>query len=250
MGIATISPGADYSALAVGNTLFPVVAGLTDLFYFGGTQAQSAKNLVAGGTDLTVVGAPTINANSATLGSVIGTNAFDLGHVLTQSHTVIVVAKAPINGVPGAAQYGEQLYGGYNAAGGNLSLGHYSNTNKNIRLGRSGAPFFYDLASLNQDPAQFGFYAVRHTATVAQLAQGFGGVLAHSGAQADNRTADETVAPRIGTQKSPSGSSGQGDTHTEIAMFAVFNRSLSDAEVAKVYLGLQGIMARKGINTL
>lgn len=246
MGIATVSPAADYSAFAVGNTLFPVTGGLTDLFYFGGTQAQSAKNLISGGTDLAVVGAPTINANSATLGSVQYTNAFDLGHVLKQSHTVIVVAKAPINSI---TYNGEQLYGGFGAAGGALSLGHFSNDTK-VRLGRTGTPFFYDIASVNPDPTKFGFYAVRHTATVAQLAQGFGGSLFHSGAQVDNRAGDETVAPRIGTQKSSGGAASVNDVHTEIAMFAVYDRSLTDAEVAKVYAGLQGVFTRKGITTL
>lgn len=246
MGIATISPGADYSALAVGNTLFPVVSGLTDLFYFGGTEAVSKKNLVAGGTDLTTVGAPTINASSATLGSTQYTNAFDLGHVLKQAYTVVLVAKAPINN---PANTGEQLFGGFNAAGGLIGLGHYA-ANTTVRIGRTGSPFFYDVASQNPDPAKFGLYVVRHTATTAQLSQGFGGSLSHSGVLADTRAGDETVAPRIGTQKSNGGAASANDLHTEIAMFAAFDRSLIDAEVAKVYVGLQGIMARRGIATL
>lgn len=54
-GLSIVVPGADFSGVGIGNTVFPIRRGLMTAIWPGASAAESVKNL-AGGADATLTG--------------------------------------------------------------------------------------------------------------------------------------------------------------------------------------------------
>lgn len=244
MGLATSIAGADFSTLNIGNILFPVPSGLTHLFFPGVDGPTTVKNHVAGGLNGVITGTPvydaagkfaTFNNNSA------GAAYMEIATPLQAAWTVCVIAKE-IDGTTDSVLFTQA---------GETSLCYIGLTGGRL----AGAPAagqidFVTSDMLNFDGTKYGFYGMRRTGTQMQFSAGYGGsMLTRTLTGMTNRVSASAGSLRFGNFIG-NNDFGTGDRTVDMSMIAVFNRSLSDVEMAKVYNDLRTIYARKGISEL
>lgn len=238
-GVAVLSGDAvvriDMTDAGLGYVTPPTVS------FSGGGGSGAAATAVISSSNLVTVGTPTINSVDVTTEVTANTDYFTLSHPLPPIYTAIAIAKAPRNGTYNAStQFGEAIWSS------SATALYRANSDTSVRIFGVSGDGFADIQQLNINNTKHGLYIVRANQSTIQLTQGFDGVLSSSRAYTSNRVnTPETVNLRIG-----SSSLGAGDQHSTLAMFAVLNRYVSDAEVGLIYNRLREAAERRGITTL
>lgn len=117
-------PGAGYPTLPnFAAPTFPAgMANLTGLYFLGGKESMSLRNLVTGADELTKTGTPTVNAYGATCSI---TNCYNTNEGSANDVTIIAIAK-PFAGNPANAAASWFLASQYGANPGGDGLSFYS----------------------------------------------------------------------------------------------------------------------------
>lgn len=231
MGNSIQISGATFANALTSLTL-PDRSDLIAEYVFGGDATESVKNRANSSAPLTAVGAATYSSNSVTTTGL--STYFTTGLTPGQNSTHIIVRKAPSTGVF-ILDFGNDD----NLEGAALGFGSYS-----------GSSIFYDTrgyTSMTAPPnlafpsvgSSFVFQAgVHNTQVAARLYQYASGVQSFD----DGVVKAITPAPiYIGSK-----ATGSGVTR-EIAYAAIFNRSLSAAEIAAAYTSLKAYLATRGV---
>ena len=254
MGLVLKASGSDFEANAV-SYLPPVAEGLMYWGFLNDSVAKLGRNFAPGGLPVSVVGSPEVSS----AGAVLDVNRYIQSEVRqTPSMTLIVVGNPVLDGAeqgmfisnytsarPGVLagiSSGVSLYcGGDDPGDGKFRL----NANVSSFSGVSGAPSSIRQASLfGLDIARPAFLAMTFDASekitrVFNLSTGDKAQTA-----AFTESVDIGVTPfRIGA--SPLTSYPNRAKHQHFA--AIYNRKLSEAELALIYTRIKAYLATRGV---
>ena len=233
---------------SLGSVIYPVSRGLVGLYFFGSNRANQLINGVAGAARLTVIGSPTINAETVTVSNV---NGYDTGLLETASQTLISISKRPTL----TAGQGWPVVGNNNATGTDTDLGSHS--------GHAAAASYFFTATGIATPGQtFGYY-VKSDVVVGDAVMigsvidnavpnmrtyvGYKGVLASTNTAYGTRALDSEYTTKIGAH---AGSYAPFRQSGEVYCAAVHNVALTDPEMAQVATWLRAQYRALGIVTL
>lgn len=232
-------PGAGYpKAYTFEQLTLPaaVTGGLVGLYQLGGSESASLLNNVSSGPSLLSVGAPEVAGGEARLS--VATGYYDTQLPETEAFTLLVAAR------PGGGNEAMQIanYGSGTPVGSSLRLDMTA-----TRLGTpDGAGALKQRATNLATPNADEIYLVAGAADTAGLSLYLGqrgataiGTQTHTG---------RTVLPRnwrIGASYDTSVVS-----QARIATAAIWNRRLTDSEMAAVFIAIRAHFAASGVTTL
>ena len=223
--------GAEF-ANVIGSLSLPSRVGLAGEYIFGGTEADCIKNRARPGlASMTKVGTPAIGANFVEIrSSTPGNNGFDTGLVCPPDATIIVVVKKD-TGMPVFMSTASPFSGFHNYLGTNVLL---YNSQSGTAAGVADV-----LAPTHTD---YAFYAGAMPAGgLGKIYNYVSGVLATNVAEI-NGGARGTDTLKIGTSLA---SGGVGVA--KMAYAALYDRVLTEAEVAAAYASLKGFLATRAV---
>lgn len=249
-GLKVVVKNAKWSARAA-SWLSPVPEGLQYANFFGGSQKSLGRNLAPGKPAATVVGAPTVNTNSAVFSYL--ERLIKTGVLQTNDCTLITVAKFPT----GTTNVWRQMisnFGRDNGTGGfkwGFSLTFKLDaTPPDVRATLGLVPVSTAAVTGlgSAVPAQAGM-----TICAAARVDSAARVIT-----CDNKTAGttkastylDTLKPELNGEffiGSAAGARTDSVGDLEVSFAAIFDRVLSDAELATFYQSLKGIYAAKGV---
>ncbi|WP_431282734.1 hypothetical protein ACQW02_25555 [Humitalea sp. 24SJ18S-53] len=237
---------ADFAANALG-FLPPVAAGLLGWWYFGGTLAQSIRNLAPGGVDATVVGAPAVSAGYI---SCVGNSAYLNTSIAEPPEATILVGMRSMatfatsaNETMPVSSYGPSGGLGFWLAKSGASVGPIGVLRAHAFVDNAGA-YLQVAASVTETNLSTWKFA---SLTVDD------GVGVNVYDQTDNLTAGATsalarkilVPPRTFRIGSSHNSTFAGGV--DLAFVAIYNRVLTPTERASVYAAAKVTLARRSI---
>lgn len=239
MGMQFSGKGLDGSAVQLG-FVPPVLGNLEYFNYFGDTASKTARNLVTGKAQGTVVGTPIVNAGYVTLGA----NAnYVVTGLLDQAEITIMAVCRP---TPGDGAKFRYVFGNYNGSGipgGSNFYFDNATVAKPVAGGSrtvSGTDTFSTTyLNAETDTSGWAFYMVRIGAAFHRIDDKTRGLSA-IGAVTSPRSSTSGLPYRIGDD-STSVSTGQ----TDISWIGAYSRCITDAEGTKSYLAVQAVMANK-----
>lgn len=231
-GVSIKLAGASFSD-PIASARLPSLQGLVAEFILGGSKAESVINMAKRSTPGTAKGAPVYGAGFVTTVATADSIDLNVPHP-TQDFTAILVSRAGVGtfGALGTHQFLGAQYSGFDKvdADGN----YFWNSNPS----RDG------VAKLANPPAsqQFVFQAgVAPLGGLSKLFMGTNGVLAVAAATKPG-ISPRPVLPNFTI-------SGQAITRGgDTAYLALYDRALSDAEIASAYTSLKTFLSGRGLS--
>lgn len=233
MGISIQIQDAEFTNV-ISSLSLPDREGLIAEYTFGESDAKSLPNRASpGAIALTKVGAPAYGDNYAeiTAGGTYGSNGFDTGIKSPDNATIITVVKKDVSLPPFIST--------------NANFAGFHNYQATVNLYNSQSGTTANVADV-PIPAHtdFAFFC-----GLLPLG-GFGKIYAYTGGALTTATAETaSVSARSKVENFKIGTSlvNAGSGRAKVAYTAIFDRLLSDAEIAAAYASLKAYMTTRGV---
>ncbi|WP_431281674.1 hypothetical protein ACQW02_20015 [Humitalea sp. 24SJ18S-53] len=239
-------PGADFSANALG-FLPPVADGLQGWWYFGGTLAQSIRNLAPGGVDATATGSPAVSTGHI---SCIGNSVYLNTSIPETAELTILIALRSFatfantaNEVMPLSTYGSNGGAGFWLAKSGASVGPIGILRAHSFVDNAGAYLQVPASITEANLSTWKFASMTVDDGVGTNVYDQTGGLTAAGTSALARKI--VVPPRTFRIGSSYNTSFQGGV--DLAFAAIYSRVLTLAERTSVYAAAQITLARRGI---
>lgn len=239
LNLGLVLPGAGYpKGYTFEQLALPaaVLGGLVGLYQLGGSESASLLNNVAGGPSLLSVGAPEVAGGEARLS--VATGYYDTQLPETEAFSILAVAR------PGGGNEAMQIatYGSGSPAGTSLRIDMTA-----TRLGTiDGTATLRQRVTNLSTPNADELYLVAGTGDTIGLSL----YLGQRGATVTGGTAytGRTVLPR--TWRIGASYDTGVVSQARIAAAAIWNRRLTDAEMAAAFIAIRAHFAASGVTTL